>query len=265
MLAGCLRASCEQSSTRTRSSTTRLAPVTPDELFADLAELADLGPRARVVEIGPGTGQATVALVGLGLHVVAVELGAALAAVLERKLAAAPVEVVVSTFEDWRLPPEPFDAITAFTAWHWLDPALRTQKAAAALRPGGALGTVTTTHVLGGTAEFFVRVQDCYRRWDPATPPDLRLPAADVVPPTVDEVDHSDLFLPAVRRRYQRDIAYSTRGYLDLLGTYSGHRTMAPERRDGLFDCIGQLVDAEYGGTITKSYLYELRLARRAP
>jgi len=53
------------------------------------------------------------------------------------------------------------------------------------------LATVTTCHVLGGTEAFFADVQDCYQRWDPATPPGLRLPPADVVVAVVDEIDDS--------------------------------------------------------------------------
>lgn len=241
----------------------RARPGYPDALIRALSELVEIGPGARVVEIGPGTGQATATLVAGGAHVVAVELGAALAAVLQRKLTGAPVEVVVSAFEDWQLPSEPFDTLVAFTAWHWLDPAVRAAKAGTALRPGGVLATVTTTHVLGGTEEFFTDVQNCYERWDPSTPPGLRMPRADEVPSDVDEIDDSELFLPAVRRRYHQDIVYSSRGYLELLGTYSGHRALAPERRRGLLGCVGDLIDVGYGGTVTKRYLYELRIAHR--
>ncbi|MGH3867342.1 MAG: class I SAM-dependent methyltransferase [Pseudonocardiaceae bacterium] len=243
----------------------RARPGYPAELFGDLGELTDIGPGARVAEVGPGTGQATTTLVASGAHVVAVELGAGLAAVLRRRLAGTSVEVVVSAFEDWSLPAEPFDAVTAFTAWHWLDPAIRAAKAAAALRPGGALATVTTVHVSGGTEEFFADVQACYERWDPSTPVGVRLPAADAVPPGLDEVDTSDLFAPAVRRHYQQDISYPTRGYLELLATYSGHRALTPLRRQGLFSCIAALIEGTYGGIITKRYLYELRVARRRP
>lgn len=241
----------------------RARPGYPVDLIRELAQFARVGQGARVIEIGPGTGQATVALAALGASVTAVELGAALAGVLRRKLAAASVQVVVSAFEDWPLPDEPVDALLAFTAWHWLHPAVRTAKAAAALRPGGTLATVTTVHVAGGTDDFFVRVQDCYERWDPATPPGLRLLAADDIPPAVDEVDQSELFEPAIRRRFQQDIAYSTRGYLDLLATYSGHQALAPDRRAGLFACVGDLIDRGYDGMIMKRYLYELRLAQR--
>lgn len=243
----------------------RARPGYPAPLLADLEELVDLRPRCRVLEIGPGTGQATRALTALGAQVVAVELGARLAAVLRRRLAGTGAEVVVSAFEDWPLPAEPFDAVTAFTAWHWLDPAVRTSQAALALRPGGALATVTTSHVLGGSEMFFAEAQDCYERWDPATPPGLVLEPADAVPDAVDEVDSSGLFLPAVRRRYVQDVAYSTAGYLEVLSTYSGHRALEPTRRRGLLDCIAGLIDDRHGGRVVKRYLYELRVARRRP
>ncbi len=79
-------------------------PKYPNELFNDLGELAEIGPGTRLAEIGPGTGQATAVLATRGAHVVAIELGPELAAVLHRKLAHASVDVVVSAFEDWPLP-----------------------------------------------------------------------------------------------------------------------------------------------------------------
>src|SRR5581483_3918238 len=47
-----------------------------------IAVLADVGPGDRVVEIGPGLGSLTTALIATGAHVTAVELDARLAAVL---------------------------------------------------------------------------------------------------------------------------------------------------------------------------------------
>lgn len=238
-------------------------PGYPDELFADLFDLAGLGPGARVLEIGPGTGQATVALASRGCSVVGVELGASLAATLGRVAEGLPVEVVVGAFEDYAPPPEPFDAVAAFTAWHWVTPEARLSHTHAALRPGGSLITVTTEHVLGGTEQFFADAQRCYERWDPATPAGLRLRPSDEIPPALDEVDTSELFEPAFRRRYQQDITYSTRGYLDLLHTYSGHRALTADQRSGLMSCLGHLIDTTYRGTVTKRYLYELRVAHR--
>ena len=234
----------------------------PAELLDDLVALAGIRPGSRVLEIGPGTGQATRSLVDRGAQVTAVELGAALATVLKRKLPS--VDVIVADFHTWPAPAEAFDAAVAFTSWHWLDPATRGEKVATALPPGGALATVTTFHVAGGTQSFFDAAQRCYERWDPETPPGgVRLPDPDEVPTAYDEVDESPLFEAAQRRRYQYDITYRTREYIDALSTYSGHRALDPQRRAGLLGCIAELIEDDFDGRVTKRYLYELRVARR--
>ena len=234
----------------------------PAELLDDLANLAGIQAGTRVLEIGPGTGQATRSLVDRGAEVVAVELGASLAALLQRNLPT--VKVILADFDTWSVPESAFDAVAGFTAWHWLDPATRAVRAATALRPGGSLATVTTVHVAGGTETFFDAAQLCYERWDPETPPGgVRPPRADDVPLAYDEVDDSPLFEPAERRRIQTSRTYRTGEYVDALRTYSGHRVLEPQRRKLLLDCIAALIDADYGGQVTKRYLYELRVARR--
>jgi SAM-dependent methyltransferase len=241
----------------------RVRPGYPPALFADLAELAGLAPGARVLELGCGTGQATLPLAQRGYAIVAVELGSGLAEVARRKLVGFPaVSVVVSAFEDWPLPAERFDAVVSATAFHWLDPAIRVSKSADALRPGGALATISTHHIFGGTAPFFAEVQACYERWDPATPPGLRLEHADEIPQDRAELEGSDRFGAPTFRRYAWQQTYSTAAYLEVLQTYSGHRLLQPDLRAGLLACIADLIDTRYRGTITKRYLTELRVAR---
>jgi SAM-dependent methyltransferase len=157
-----------------------------------------------VLEIGCGTGQLTVPLAERGCQIVAVELGAHMAAIARRKLAHFPsVHVVVSPFENWPLPAEPFDAVVCATAFHWIDPSVRVTKSAAALRPGGALATIASHHVAGGSEDFFVESQACYERWDPSTPPGIRLPAARDVPMDIEELATSGSFGPATFCRYE--------------------------------------------------------------
>ncbi|MEY9988613.1 SAM-dependent methyltransferase [Streptomyces sp. V4I8] len=142
----------------------RARPGYPPELFDDLADVAGAGPGRHVLEVGAGTGKATVPLAERGCRITAVELGAGMAAVARRNLAGfEAVNVVTADFETWPLPQEPFDTVVSATAFHWIDPAVRMAKAADALRPGGALAVVATQHVAGGSEEFFVEVQDCYR------------------------------------------------------------------------------------------------------
>src|SRR5437879_699745 len=65
-------------------------PRLPPELFDDLVELTRVPPGGRVLEIGCGTGSATVALAQRGYRVVAVELGDELAATARQNLTAHP-------------------------------------------------------------------------------------------------------------------------------------------------------------------------------
>jgi SAM-dependent methyltransferase len=146
----------------------RARPGYPPVSIDELTEIAGLRPGCRVLEIGCGTGQITAPLAERGCRIVAVELGAELAAVARRNLGRFPsVEVVTAVFEDWALPPEPFDLVVSAIAFHWIDPAVRVGKAAEALRLGGALATIATHHVAGGSAAFFVEAQDCYERVRP--------------------------------------------------------------------------------------------------
>lgn len=239
----------------------RARPDYPAAVIADLVELTGLGPGSRVVEIGPGTGQATRALAATGAAVTAVELGPELAAVLRENVRGSDVQVVTGAFEDWTAP-APVDLITSFTAWHWVDRATRADRVLAALRPGGWLATVTTTHVRGVTVDFFRQAQKCYLQWDPATDPDEPFLSPDELPESTDEIDDDPRFAPALRRRHVRDVAYTADDYLAVLQTYSGHRALPPERREGLLHDLGALITDQYGGTIIKSYLYELRVAQ---
>ncbi|MET9979100.1 class I SAM-dependent methyltransferase [Streptomyces microflavus] len=244
----------------------RARPGYPPGLYDDLAELAGAGPGSRVLEVGCGTGQATVELAARGCRITAVEAGPRMAAIARRNLAGgAEAEVVTARFENWPLPPEPYDAVVSATAFHWIDPAVRMTRAADALRPGGALAVVRSQHVRGGTEEFFVEVQRCYERFDPQTPPGLRPPAADDVDGSdhVEEVARSGRFGPTVLRRHEQDLTYTTSAYLELLRTYSGHRALPEPARNGLLGCVEALIEGRYGGRVTKRYLIELAVSHR--
>jgi SAM-dependent methyltransferase len=242
----------------------RARPGYPPELFDDLALLAGIGPGCRVLEIGSGTGQATVPLAERGCEIVAVEMGGGMTAVARRKLARFPsVELVVTPFEDWPLPLELFDVVFSATAFHWIDPAIRVDKAANALRPGGTLAIVATYHIAGGNTAFFAASQECYLRWDPTVESALRLPTAAEIPMDSEEVDRSGRFGPSTFRRYEWELSYSRASYLELLLTYSGHRALEPKARSNLLACIGRLIDTRFGGRIAKRYLTELRVSPR--
>jgi SAM-dependent methyltransferase len=241
----------------------KIRPQYPPALFSDLIELSGVEPKGRILEIGAGTGIATLPLAERGYEIVAIEPGADLAAVARRKLSGfSNVTIAIDSFEDWTLPPEPFDLVLSATAFHWVDPVVRYEKAARALRADGALAVFGYHHVAGGDEAFFEQVQDCYRRNMPGTNPDERLqdPGEFVVLDTK-LLEASGFFQRPENRTYLTEAAYTKEEYLDLLSTYSGHRVLDPQNRQALLDCIGSLIDKGFNGRIRKQYLTDLVVA----
>lgn len=240
----------------------RARPPYPSQVFDDLATMAELEEGDRILEIGPGTGQATVPLAENGYQVVAVELGAELAEVARRRLAAHPnVEIVVAAFEDWPLPEEPFEAVVSATAFHWIDPEIRVTKAAQALRPGGSLAIIETRRVPVGDEQLLADLWRCSERFDPTARAPRKL-TADEPPETLAELEGSDLFDHVASRRYEWAQEYTTDGYVDLLMTFSNVLALEPQAQSGLLGCIADVIDGKLGGRIGEQIVNHLVVAR---
>jgi SAM-dependent methyltransferase len=237
----------------------RARPAYPPQLFDDLAEL--LPPDAHIVEVGCGTGNATVPLAERGYRLTCVELGARLATVARRNLAGFPaVDVVVADFETWKPPSGLYDAVLAFTAFHWIDPEVRYRRAAGVLRMGGLLAVTNVKHVLPEDGDpFFVEVQRDYRAVVPDED-DGSPPPPDDVPDLADEIAASGRFERVASLRYVWDVSYTAEEYIDVLDTYSGHRDLEPATRARLYGRIRNRIGDR---TVRKTYLATLDAARR--
>ena len=239
----------------------KMRPGFPDELFDELAAAL---PRAPVVvEVGPGTGQATKGLVARGARVTAVELGPHLAAVLARNLPT--VEVVVGAFEEVELTPSSFDAVVAANSYHWVPPEVRMTRPATLLRPGGHLALIALNQVASPADRgFFDEVRHVFsRHGQPGTHEPVPT-HEDLVPSFIDEIAASPEFTNISVHRYRWDQRYTARGYTELKRTDSNNRAMAdPEAREAMLAEVEALIDSRYDGWIVRPLTASLVLARR--
>jgi SAM-dependent methyltransferase len=245
----------------------KVRPGYPEELFDDVVSLSGTPPGGRVLEVGCGTGRATLPFARRGYRILCVELGENLAAVARRNLASYPrAEVLTADFEDVSVPEGAFDLAISATAFHWLDPAVAYPKAARALRTGGAIALFWNEHVHSdASGNFFGAAQEVYEREAPEIVPDdyKGLPQPHELPDRTAEIEASGLFGGVIRRVYRWDEPYDAEGYLRVLSTYSGHIALDPTSRERLFGGIHDLIEREYGGRIVKGYATTLYLAGR--
>jgi SAM-dependent methyltransferase len=242
----------------------RARPTYPDELFDDLAEVTGLCEGGRVLEVGCGTGQATLPLARRGYSIICVELGAGLAAAAQRNLARfSTVEVVHANFETWEPDAAEFDAIVSFTAFHWIDPELRYEKAARLLRDGGSLAIAGYLHVRRPDGDpFWAEVQEDYDAVVPS--PDNRPPPfPEQIHSLREEIEAGGRFEEVAWRTYLSDYTYTADEYVSLLDTFSGHRSLDEETRMRLYDRIRRRIEARPDGRVTKTYIMMLNVARK--
>jgi SAM-dependent methyltransferase len=241
-------------------------PEYPAELFDDLIRLADLRPGDRLLEIGCATGKATVPLARRGFRITCVEIGAGLAELARHNLAGfADVDVTEADFETWQPPGGTrFDLVFAATAWHWIDPALRYQRAWELLRPGGHLAFWSALHVFPADGDpFFREIQDVYNAIGEGLPADSSWPLPGELSDDRAEMAETGLFGDAVIRHFDWEIRYTAQEYIRLLDTFSGHIAMAEWQRERLYGEIRRRLAERPGGQLRRHWGAALHVARK--
>lgn len=235
----------------------------PDEVVDDLMQLAGLARGSEVVEIGCGTGQATLPLAARGLGITCVELGGRLAAITRRNLEAYPnVHVVQADFERWDAPRREYDAVVSFNAFHWIDPERRYELAAWLLRPRGSLAFVEPRHVVPeGSDRIFLEMQQDYRAVGLLG--DDGPPSPEQVPDLRDEIEASGLFDNVVVHRHLFTHTYTADEYTALMETASDHRLWPDDVRRELARLKRRRIEARPGGTVEMTHLVVLHVARK--
>ena len=241
----------------------RVRPDYPEALFDDLVALAGLTPGDYLIEVGCATGKATRPLARRGFRITCVELGPELAAVARRNLAGFGVEVVQAPFEEWP-PPEPAALVYAATAWHWIDPGVRYQRAWQALRPGGHLAIWSAGHVFPeGGDPFFAEIQDIYDEIGEALPPGTSWPRPGELPDERAGIEASGLFEVTAVRHYDWERVYPAEEYIELLETFSGHLAMADWKRSRLYGEIRRRLALRQDHSVRRGWGAVLHVARR--
>lgn len=226
-------------------------PALVDALLADGAH--------RVLDVGCGTGIAASLFAARGCAVVGVEVDARMAELARAK----GLEVEVAAFERWCSRGRRFDLVSSAQAWHWIEPAAGTARAAEVLTAGGRIGVFWNFG--DWTAELRELLAPIYARLEPdivndsvllGNSHDARAQAA------LTPITECSAFEAVETSTFVWSESYDTSGWLEQLGTHSDHQALEPARRERLLDAVGAAIDS-IGGSFEMPYETVLVSARR--
>lgn len=240
-------------------------PGYPETLIDAVVALAGLPPGGRILEIGCGSGQATLPFARRGYQILALEPGTRLAEIARERLTAFPnVEVRGEWFEEWAPEPHGFDLVLAATSLHHVDPDLRYARPATVLRPGGALAVLG--HFPGEDDPPFRRELDAIyaRWWGAATSAEYAaLTTERRLADLVGDLDRSGRFGPAATRLVPQEELFDAERYGALLDSDSGRLRLAPADHERMKADVAAAI-ARLGGTVRRGYLAVAAVARPA-
>jgi Dimethyladenosine transferase (rRNA methylation) len=239
-----------------------IRPRYPSAMFVDL--FRQLAKDPFILEVGPGTGQATRGLLQHNATVHAVELGPAMAAKLREVVPSNRLTVTVGDFEEVQIDAQSLDAVFSATAYHWISPQVQLDRPADILKLGGVLAVVDLIQVNSDDdAGFFAAAQPIYERYGEAHtgPPAPQRDA--VVPAILGPLLADERFTHVETRRYDWNQAYTAHEYRKLMLSYSGTQMTTPEKRQSLLDDMELFINQDFAGRITRPIVVTLTTAER--
>ena len=241
----------------------RARPGHPERVYEVLASRCGLGEQSAVLEVGPGTGQATRRLIELGARPVLIEPDPVLAQYLENALGGAIV-VQVSTLEDSELRPSSFDVAVAASSFHWIDEAVGLAHIHTALRRGGWIALWWTLFGVDEDSDPFIdATTPLLTGLEPSPsrpgdgPPfalDAAMRAAALHAVGFEAIDHETTRWTA---------KWDTGGIRALYGTFSPIARLEEDRRASILDGVARIAEEDFGGVVSRALTTSLYTARK--
>lgn len=226
-------------------------------LFAALIDCAGVGPGASVLELGPGTGQATEPILNTGCDYHAIELGEHLCAAMKRKYGDRPnFDIVNDDFITHDFGDRRFDLIYSAATIQWIPEAIAFSKTFALLKPGGTLAMLLTRGDYRAPNEaLYRRIQAVY---DAHFKPDIRYEHGGFRYENAVQYGYVDF----ERRDFEGKRTMTADEYVAYCGTHCDHLVIPEPHRTQFFEGLRQAV-LDAGDRIVFHDTHSLCLARK--
>jgi SAM-dependent methyltransferase len=247
----------------------QVRPSYPRELVTDVLAYAGACAGDGALEVGAGTGKATVLFAERGLSVHAIEPSREMAAIARRNCSSyANVVIEETDFERWAPRAGDFRLVFSAQAWHWVEPEAKYGLARAVLADDGALA-VFWNRPQWDRSPLREEMRAAYRsaapEFGPRSLPGPMHPESAGSPKLWGAWDREigaavGFDRPEVRT-YRWACEYGSDDYIRLLQTHSDHIVLQERTRSALLAAVRDVID-RHGGVLSVDYVTTLFLAR---
>ncbi|GAP94949.1 class I SAM-dependent methyltransferase [Leptolyngbya sp. NIES-2104] len=243
----------------------RARPRYPKQLIQRIVEVARLAPRSKILEVGCGSGVATVDFARLGYSIDAVEPNLEFCRLAEQHCSDYPqVRIIPQTFEEWQVEPGKFQIVLAANAWHWISSDIKYVKASEALQKNGAL-VLLWNMSLEPSYEVYQVLNEVYQQFAPSVAPKYegKETQEEILQGLGKLIGDSGLFGLPVQESIECDRVYDTERYLSLLSSYSQYIALEPTAREALFAGLRTVIDRQFEGELQLFNLAAYQIAKK--
>lgn len=211
-----------------------------DELFADLIEYAKLDSDKTVLEVGPGTGQATEPILKTGCSYLAIELGENFTGFMKSRFGSYKnFQIINADFEEYTFGSNRFDLVYSAAAFQWIPEKIGYSKAFDILKSNGTFAMFMMRPDIqpgGGYTDepLYNKIQEVYAKFfRPETEYKCKL-----------DYDSRDKygFVNLDRREYLKTREYNADEYVSLIGTHADHITLQEPNRTKFYEGIREVI-----------------------
>ncbi|MBW9172833.1 class I SAM-dependent methyltransferase [Clostridium estertheticum] len=237
-------------------------PTYCKELFNDIIQYSKLDRNKKAVEVGVGTGQASLPFLMTGCDVTAIELGKNLAEYSKEKFKEYKNFSVYNTsFEDFECNDNSIDILYSATAFHWIPEDIGYPKALKVLKNDGTLALFWNKPFVKREDDLLhQKIQNIYQKYRPSNAKFIENDTAryNKISKTIQSYGFRDLEL----KLYHQTRIFNSTDYISLLNTYSDHRSMVVSTKL-LFESEIENAILESGNVLTVYDTIDLYLARK--
>ena len=235
----------------------KFRPRYSQELFDSLIDYAKIGPGKKVLELGPGTGQATDPILKTGCNYNAIELGEHLYEKMKSKYGSYKnFHIVNDDFITHDFGNQKFDMIYSAATIQWIPEDIAFSKTYDLLAPGGTLAMMITQAEYRSTnEELFQNIQKIYDTYfKPKTPYTHGAFRYDNAP----NYGYKDF----ERREFYGERIFTADEYIAFCGTHCDHMVIPEPYKTKFFQGLhDSVVDA--GNKIVFKDTYVLYLTKK--